>query len=93
MYDAKSRGRNLVRFFGEPEPQKGDESTQPKRKSPEPGGLSDKRLAEFRSQHFKHFALVCPNDGAYMRTNEARPLNSPVVVFAHCPQCGLQFQC
>jgi len=93
MYDAKNHGRNLVRFFGEPPPGDKRESTKPARKSPEPGGLSEKQLADFRNLHFKHFALVCPNDGAYMRTNEARPIGSPVVVFAHCPQCGLQFQC
>lgn len=93
MYDAKNRGRNLVRYYGEPEPRKAKESTQPERKAPEPGGLTETQLATFRRQHFKHQVLVCPNDGAYMRTDEARPIDSPVVVFAHCPQCGLQFQC
>lgn len=93
MYDAKNRGRNLVRYHGEPEPTELGKSTQPSRKSPEPGGLTEEQIALFRSQHFKHFALVCPHDGAYMRTNETRPIGAPVVVFAHCPQCGLQFQC
>lgn len=93
MYDAKNRGRNLVRYYGEPEPQRAEESTKPIRKAPEPGGLTEKQLATFRSLHFKHQPLVCPHDGAYMRTNEAHPIGSPVVVFAHCPQCGLQFQC
>jgi diguanylate cyclase (GGDEF)-like protein len=93
MYDAKNRGRNLVRYHGEPEPRQGEESTQPVRKSPEPGGLTEKQLAEFRSQHFKRRALVCPQDGAYMRTFESEPLGAPVVVFVDCPQCGLNFQC
>lgn len=93
MYDAKNRGRNLVRYHGEPEPRKVEESTQPVRKAPEPGGLTEKQFATFRSQHFKHQALICPDDGAYMETKEVRTFGSPVVVFARCPQCGLQFQC
>lgn len=91
MYDAKHRGRNLVRFYGEPEPRKADESSRPVRKAPEPGGLTESHLATFRSLHFQHKAVSCPRDRAYMRTVESEPIDGPVKVFASCPQCG--FSC
>ena len=40
MYDAKDRGRNLVRIFGEPAP-KPDKIREPERKLPPPGVLTD----------------------------------------------------
>jgi diguanylate cyclase (GGDEF)-like protein len=91
MYDAKNRGRNLVRFHGEPAPSTPAERGPPPRKAPEPGSLTEAQLLEMRRLHFKHRAISCPNDGAYMRTHEINEIGKATVsVIAHCPQCGLQ---
>ena len=93
MYDAKNRGRNLVRFHGEPAPQPVAQRSLPARKTPEAGGLTESQLLEMRQLHFKHTAITCPSDGAYMRTHEISEVGeATITVNAHCPQCGLQVQ-
>jgi diguanylate cyclase (GGDEF)-like protein len=91
MYDAKNRGRNLVRFHGEPVPEPVAERSLPVRKAPEAGSLTESQLLEMRQLHFRHRAISCPNDGAYMRTREISEVGqATTTVIAHCPQCGLQ---
>jgi diguanylate cyclase (GGDEF)-like protein len=94
MYDAKTLGRNLVRYHGEPPP--ASESNKPEvvaRKAPEPGKLTESELREMRLLHFKNIAIECPNDGAYMRTREINQLADVATrVIARCPQCGLQVE-
>jgi len=93
MYDAKNRGRNLVRYYGEPSPEPTAKTQVPTRKPPEPGKLTDAQLREMRQLHFRRQAIECPNDGAYMRTHEQNVVGkATTTVMAHCPQCGLQVE-
>jgi diguanylate cyclase (GGDEF)-like protein len=90
MYDAKSRGRNLVRYYGEPPPEPTKKAQVPIRKSPEPGKLTEDQLRTLRQLYFRSRAIQCPNDGAYMRTEEQKYVGQTTIdVLAHCPQCGL----
>ena len=91
MYDAKNHGRNLVRYYGEPTPESNSKPEVAARKAPEPGKLTEVELREMRQLHFKHRAIECPDDGAYMRTREINQVGqTTTTVIAHCPQCGLQ---
>jgi diguanylate cyclase (GGDEF)-like protein len=91
MYDAKNRGRNLVRYHGEPAPELKAKSDLVARKVPEAGKLTEAQLLEMRQLYFKNRAIECPNDGAFMRTKERSELGkAKLMVIAHCPQCGLQ---
>jgi len=93
MYDAKNRGRNLVRYFGEPAPEASPTTPAQSRKAPEPGKLTEAQLREMRQLHFRHRAIECPNDGAFMRTKEIDQVgHATTTVIAHCPQCGLQVE-
>lgn len=93
MYDAKNRGRNLVRYHGEPSPASTNKAVVPVRKPPEPGKLTDAESREMRQLYFRHRVIECPNDGAYMRTRELNQIgHATTTVFAHCPQCGLQVE-
>lgn len=93
MYDAKNRGRNLVRYYGEPAPESKSKSEVAARKTPEPGKLTEAELRAMRQLHFKHRVIECPNDGAFMRTHELNEVGkATTTVIAHCPQCGLQVE-
>ncbi|MBK7685267.1 MAG: hypothetical protein IPJ25_03980 [Rhodocyclaceae bacterium] len=93
MYDAKKRGRNLVRYSGETEPEVNNKPEVVARKPPEAGKLSEEELRAMRQQHFKNYAIQCPDDGAYMRTIEINEIGQATTrVKAHCPQCGLQVE-
>lgn len=90
MYDAKKRGRNLVRYHDEPVTEPDCTPKVVARKEPDPGTLTEDQLAEMRRLHFKHREVECPNDGAYMITRQIQALDQEAaVVFARCPQCGL----
>lgn len=93
MYDAKNRGRNLVRYFGEPPPEPTAKTRVPARKPPEAGKLTEDQLREMRQLYFRHRVIECPNDGAYMRAFERNEVGkATTTVIAHCPQCGLQVE-
>ena len=90
LYDAKHRGRNLVRIFGEPEPaQVGPR--EPQRKAPEPGALSDDQKSDLRKRHLRGERIRCPKDDAYLEVHDATTVGSIGRRFlVICPDCGLQ---
>jgi diguanylate cyclase (GGDEF)-like protein len=89
LYDAKNRGRNLVRAFGEPPPAQPDKAREPERKPPTPGGLTEEEKERLRLLHFRGQAITCPNDGAILRVNESQTIGSArATLFAHCRMCG-----
>jgi diguanylate cyclase (GGDEF)-like protein len=92
LYDAKRRGRNLVRFFGEPAPQ----SDQPKppgppRKSPKPGEISDDEKERLRRAILKHGGAYCPvcEDEIPLSAHDVTTHNDSGKSFlVNCPACG-----
>jgi len=89
VYDAKNRGRNLVRVFGEPEPPKAG-PREPKRRKPEPGRLTEKQRSQMRSNHFQGCRIVCPEDGAILDVRELNTMGSATRgLLIYCPMCGL----
>lgn len=92
MYDAKNRGRNLVRVSGEPAPQ-ADKPRVPERKLPQPGVLTDEEQQNIRNRHFAGFDVRCPKDGALLRVQEIGSLGSATVdLVVQCKSCGLTDQ-
>lgn len=69
LYDAKRRGRNLVRLFGEPAPTKPG-PREPERKAPEPSRLTDEQRAELRRRLLRHEQIECPEDGAFLEVHD-----------------------
>ena len=89
LYDAKDRGRNLVRLSGEPAPARPG-SREPERKAPEPGKLSDQQKAEFRRKLLRRQAIECPNDGVFFDVHDVTSISSVGRDFLIvCPECGL----
>jgi diguanylate cyclase (GGDEF)-like protein len=89
MYDAKNRGRNLVRVFGEPDPPKGV-SREPVRKAPEPGRLTEIQMEAIRTNYFQRRVVVCPDDGTPLDVRRVDLVGSPIPdLLVHCPLCGL----
>jgi diguanylate cyclase (GGDEF)-like protein len=91
LYDAKNKGRNLVRIYGEPEPPK-EKTRSPERKLPTPGSLTEHQKSELRRQYFTKRAIYCPEDGARLQVSEVNDLNlntttPPLRVW--CKLCGL----
>ncbi len=90
MYDAKSRGRNLVRFHGEPEPKANDVRREPDRKQPEGGRLTSAQMEKVRKDHFQRRGAVCPDDQTPLRVLESHPVGSATPrLMISCPMCGL----
>ncbi len=93
MYDAKNRGRNLVRVYGEPEPDI-EKPREPERKLPEPGLLTEDQRRELYLDHYRGITIRCPNDEAILRTQNIFRLSkderSHLLVV--CPVCGLRDQ-
>ncbi len=88
LYDAKNRGRNLVRVFGEPEPK--DKKREPERKLPSPGSLTEKQKSELRQQYFRGVEIKCPKDGAILEVRESTEIGQATVhLFIWCKMCGL----
>lgn len=90
LYDAKERGRNLVRLFGEPAPLRAG-PREPDRKAPEPGRLTDQQKAQFRRNLLRHLAIECPQDGAFFEVHDITGMSDRggrdfMIV---CPECGL----
>jgi diguanylate cyclase (GGDEF)-like protein len=88
LYDAKKRGRNLVRFFGEPEPM-----TAPRelgRKQPQPGALSDDEAQSIREDYSRSGSACCPRDEAMLRVQNVTTFGEARdSLLVSCPLCGL----
>jgi len=89
LYDAKNRGRNLVRVFGEPEPAKAPR--QPERKLPVPGSLTERQKDELRKQYFRSHSIRCPEDDAALDVQEITQASAhPITrLLVWCKLCGL----
>lgn len=89
LYDAKNRGRNLVRYFGEPEPPRPG-PREPERKSPDVDGLTTEQRKAIRQSLLRRKMAECPNDGAYLEVEDFTPFGSAIrEFFILCPGCGL----
>ena len=90
LYDAKNRGRNLVRVFGEPEPPT-VKAREPERKLPLPGALTNKQKSDLRQQYFRNHIITCPIDGAILDVDEINEIGKRSTVGLHiwCKMCGL----
>lgn len=90
LYDAKHRGRNLVRIFGEPEQTQAG-PREPDRKAPEPGALSDDQKSDLRKRHLRGERIRCPKDDAFLEVHDATTIGSIGRCFlVMCPACGLE---
>jgi diguanylate cyclase (GGDEF)-like protein len=89
MYDAKTRGRNLVRLFGEPEPSAAN--VQPTvRRQPDPGHLSDEHKEALRRDYFRTGRAVCPMDQAILQVHKSHAVGEATPrLLIMCPLCGL----
>jgi diguanylate cyclase (GGDEF)-like protein len=89
LYDAKDRGRNLVRVFQEPPPP-APGPREPERRVPEPGGLTDEQRTAIRRSYFKHGFAECPHDGAMLRVENTTCMGQKRdSILVDCPECGL----
>lgn len=89
LYDAKNRGRNLVRVFNEPEPPK-EKEREPERKLPSPGVLTDYEKRTLREQHFRGVKIRCPKDRAILEVRESTEIGKPTAnLLIWCKMCGL----
>jgi diguanylate cyclase (GGDEF)-like protein len=93
LYDAKNRGRNLVRVFGEPPPAQPDKAREPDRKPPTPGRLTEEERERFRLLHFQGNALICPRDRTLLRVVESEAIGQPIRLLIHCRMCGWSDEC
>jgi diguanylate cyclase (GGDEF)-like protein len=88
VYDAKRLGRNLVRVFGEPQPNQ-ERERQPGRKLPEPGALSSEAKRELRRSHFNGNLIRCPRDETRLEVQEVAQVGvAGRDLFVECPYCG-----
>ncbi len=89
LYDAKDRGRNLVRLSGEPDPERPGPRV-PERKAPEHGKLTERQKAEFRRRVLRRLPIECPHDGAPFDIHDVTTMDSVGRDFMIvCPECGL----
>jgi len=89
LYDAKNRGRNLVRAFGEAAPTQTG-TREPERRIPEPGGLSEAEKEDLRSQHFRGYEIRCPRDDAILDVTERQRVDRKTPdLTVWCKLCGL----
>jgi diguanylate cyclase (GGDEF)-like protein len=90
LYDAKKHGRNIVRYFGEPDPPT-PAPREPERKAPEPGGLSAEEQKAIRQDYFRHHVARCPKDDAVLEVVDMTSLGEVAKrLLVSCPLCGLQ---
>jgi diguanylate cyclase (GGDEF)-like protein len=90
LYDAKSRGRNLVRLHGEPPPSQ--PARGPQKKEPQAGTLTDVEMSRVREEYFVYGLARCPRDQAVLEVHEDRVLRrtpTPVSLVIVCKLCGL----
>lgn len=89
MYDAKNRGRNLVRLHGELEPSIAEASHSPRRQ-PEPDHLADEQKEKIRGDYFRFGRATCPKDQAIFEVLKRHPVGEPTPqLLITCPLCGL----
>src|SRR5262249_32637141 len=87
LYDAKSRGRNLVRLFGEPEPTL--QPRTPKRKAAPAGRWTEAQKAELHKQYFQTGMVRCPEDKAILNVIDITNMGSiGKDILVSCPVCG-----
>jgi diguanylate cyclase (GGDEF)-like protein len=90
LYDAKNRGRNLVRVFNESEPRE-EKTRTPERKLPTPGSLTESQRGALRLEYFQRHSIRCPKDRAFLQVNEKISLDeSTPRLFVWCKMCGLR---
>lgn len=89
LYDAKNRGRNLVRICGEPEPPRA-RPHEPERRLPEPGRLTETQRQQLRRDYFQGCRIVCPEDEAILDVHERNTIRAATRgLLVVCPMCGL----
>jgi diguanylate cyclase (GGDEF)-like protein len=89
VYEAKDRGRNLVRLSGEPAPAQ-PRPSDPERKLPETGRLTDQQKTELRRRLLRRDPIECPEDGAIFEVHDITSHGSVGRDFLiACPNCGL----
>lgn len=89
LYDSKQRGRNLVRYYREPEPTT-ETPREPDRRVPEPGGLSAEEGDAIRKQYFRTGAAACPRDDARLDVIDTTGFGQTTKsIYVACPLCGL----
>jgi diguanylate cyclase (GGDEF)-like protein len=87
LYDAKNRGRNLVRLFGDPEPT--EQRRVPKRKQATAGRWTEVQKVEIRKQYFQTGIARCPDDSAILRVIDMTTHGSlGRDINVSCPMCG-----
>lgn len=92
LYDAKNRGRNLVRVANEPAPTEHSPRT-PARKSPAAGSLTEDQASAIRQTFFVQGLARCPKDNAVLKVRKLSQVGSPTaLLLAHCELCGLMAQ-
>ena len=89
MYDAKKRGRNLVRVSGDPEPQM-TSTRAPARRQPDPEGLTDEEAQSIRADYFRTRQAHCPRDQAILNVLVSHAMGEKVPqLLVNCGLCGL----
>jgi diguanylate cyclase (GGDEF)-like protein len=92
LYDAKNRNRNVVRYFGEPEPRT-PAPREAERKQPEPGGLSTEEQLKIRQDYFRSHMARCPRDEAVLEVEDVTAMGqSTRSLMVSCPFCGFSAQ-
>jgi len=71
-YEGKRLGPNLVRFFGEPDPPEPG-TREPRRKTPEPGPLTEKQKEKLRKEYFQGIKILCPRLKSIVPGNSCEP--------------------
>lgn len=90
MYDAKNRGRNLVRYFGEPEPIATTAVREVERKVPEAGELTQEERRTIRQNYFRDRVARCPRDEAVLDVEDTTSMGQKTrSIYVSCPLCGL----
>lgn len=88
LYNAKHLGRNLVRLWGEPDPEP-EETRKPVRKEPVPGTISDEEKEELRIQYLRQGLVLCPKDQIPMDVIDMTAMGESGRSFiVTCPGCG-----
>lgn len=92
LYDAKNRGRNLVRLHGEPAPVE-KAPRQATRKVAQAGQLTDEQRAWIRRSILMRVTPKCPKDEVYLEHQDITSLGDVGRHFiVMCPECGLSDQ-